>query len=37
VGGLYCKVVVAFGCEMNDGDLNCAPSAHVHGILSLPY
>jgi hypothetical protein len=40
VGGLECKVVVAFGCEMNGGDLKCgacAPSAHVHFILFLFY
>jgi hypothetical protein len=24
VGGLQCKVVVAFGCEMNGKDLKCA-------------
>jgi hypothetical protein len=33
VKGLECKVVLAFGCEMNGGDLKCAactPNAHVH-------
>jgi hypothetical protein len=35
VGGLWCKIIVAFRSEMNDGDLKyapCAPSVHMHWI-----